>query len=442
MIDQSTMTIQDKISQYVQGVNVHSHPIFNSDILTQSLQTFQKEGLPTTKNEEWKFTNIHPFLKGDIQIHTISEDYIDVLGVNDLLMEHLHQIKAQMKGEEKGAYRLVIVDGKVSSELSYLPSQEILSISSMAANEAQEYGNVLRTENNTMAALNTIMSIDGIHLKVAANQQVDLPLHIIHLYTATVPTWYTDRMYIQLAQFAELSIIETYVCASNTANIFVNSACEVMLGTNAQCKHYDIQKTAASFHQLKRTEASQGLHSNYANYTFNLPGGKLFRNNLAIHIDHPDTHCHLYGLYLTNEQQLVDNHSEVHHKFPNCESNQVYKGVLLDESKAVFNGKIFVYQDAQKTNAFQKSNNLLLSDKATINAKPQLEIFADDVKCSHGSTIGQLDESAMFYLRSRGIGQETVKKMLVTAFAFDVAEKVENAALRHYLEEQIAAEIN
>jgi Fe-S cluster assembly protein SufD len=152
--------------------------------------------------------------------------------------------------------------------------------------------------------------------------------------------------------------------------------------------------------------------------------------------------CHLYGLYLASGQQLVDNHTEVHHKYPNGESNQLYKGVLLDKAKAVFNGKIYVYPDAQKTNAFQQSNNILFSDKATVNAKPQLEIFADDVKCSHGTTVGQLNKEALFYLRSRGISEESAKNLLVNAFAFDVTQKVQNASLRTFLERLIAKKMS
>jgi len=202
----------------------------------------------------------------------------------------------------------------------------------------------------------------------------------------------------------------------------------------AYLHHYDLQTGRAGMRFVQRTEAAQLKHSNYSNYTFTLPGADFVRNNLVLHLDAPDLESHLYGLYLAAGSQLVDNHTEVHHKHPNGESNQLYKGVLLDKAKAVFNGKIYVYPDAQKTNAFQQSNNILFSDKATVNAKPQLEIFADDVKCSHGTTVGQLSGDALFYLRSRGISEDSAKNMMVNAFAFDVTQKIKNEALRVYLE--------
>ena len=209
------------------------------------------------------------------------------------------------------------------------------------------------------------------------------------------------------------------------------------MAKNAHCHHYDIQTGQNGLRIIQRTEATQQTNSTYNNYTFTFPGTDIVRNNLTIHLNEANLESHLYGLYLTAGTQLVDNHTEVHHKFPNGESNQLYKGVLLDKSRGVFNGKIKVYQDAQKTNAFQQSNNMLYSNDATVNAKPQLEIYADDVKCSHGTTIGQLSEEAMFYLRSRGLGMASAKKLMVNAFAFDVTQKVKLDKLRSFLEQKI-----
>src|SRR5690606_1753111 len=182
--------------------------------------------------------------------------------------------------------------------------------------------------------------------------------------------------------------------------VFVNGVTEIVAAENSRLDHYDLQTGRPGMRFVQRIESKQAKDSNYSNYTFTLPGSDFVRNNLSFHLDDPGLECHLYGLYLTAGNQLVDNHTEVHHKMPHGESNQLYKGVLLDKSKAVFNGKIYVYEDAQKTNAFQQSNNILFSDKATVNAKPQLEIFADDVKCSHGTTVGQINKEAFFYLQS------------------------------------------
>jgi Fe-S cluster assembly protein SufD len=238
-----------------------------------------------------------------------------------------------------------------------------------------------------------------------------------------------------------MDLIETNLADNQTHHVFVNGVTEIALATQAQFNHYDIQTGRENMRFVQRTEATQQKHSNYSNYTFTLPGSDVVRNTLNLHLDQAETESHLYGLYFAGGKQLVDNHTEVHHKFPNCESNQLYKGVLAGNSKAVFNGKIYVYEDAQKTNAFQQSNNILLSDKATVDAKPQLEIFADDVKASHGTTVGQLDKEALFYLKSRGIGEQSAKNMMINAFAFDVTQKVKHEALRKYLEKLIASKM-
>jgi Fe-S cluster assembly protein SufD len=172
-----------------------------------------------------------------------------------------------------------------------------------------------------------------------------------------------------------------------------------------------------------------------------MPKADLIRNNLHVSLNDDQTETHLYGLYLGEDNQLIDNHSLIHHKKPNCNSNEIYKGVLSDKAVGVFNGKVFVEPEAQKTNAFQQNNNLLLSNKATINTKPQLEIFADDVKCSHGATVGQLSKEAMFYLQSRGIGQEAARALLVNAFAFDVTEKIKIPELEQYINNLITDHI-
>jgi Fe-S cluster assembly protein SufD len=221
----------------------------------------------------------------------------------------------------------------------------------------------------------------------------------------------------------------------------VNAAAEAVLAEQAVFQHYDIQKASSNLRIVQRTEVAQKKHSNYSNYTFTFPGASFVRNNLALHLNDADVESHLYGLYLSADTQLVDNHTEVHHKMPRGESNQLYKGIVMDKSRAVFNGKIFVYQDAQKTNAFQQSNNVLFSEQATVNAKPQLEIFADDVKCSHGTTIGQLNKEALFYLKSRGIGEAQAKQLMVKAFAYDVAEKIQIESLRAYIESMIEMEM-
>jgi Fe-S cluster assembly protein SufD len=243
---------------------------------------------------------------------------------------------------------------------------------------------------------------------------------------------------------ASLSVIETIVSDNASAKLFINNLTEVVVEDNANFDHYVLQTAQSGTRLVNQTDVCQKRHSVYSNYTFSLPKADLIRNNLNASLDDDQTETHLYGLYLGADNQLIDNHTFVNHKRPHCDSNEIYKGVLLDNATGVFNGKIFVNQEAQKTNAFQQNNNLLLSNKATINTKPQLEIFADDVKCSHGATVGQLSKEAMFYLRSRGIGEERARALLVRAFAFDVTEKIKvpelEAHINHLITDHIPGE--
>lgn len=445
MIEQNIMNIKEKLNHAVSVADLSASCI-DTSLRTAAQEAFQQLGIPTIKNEEWRFTNILPYLKEDLELDNFTkESNLDLLKINDLLSSHVAEIKSKLQGESKGVYRLVLMNGNIVHELSNLPKDtaaQIAYLSEIENTSITAETQIADFTKNHFVALNTVLVQDGLWIKVLANQNLDKPIHIVHLYDTARPTFVNERTRISLEKNASVEIIETYYQNPNNANkIIVNAVNEIALAQQSFCKHYDIQKTQNHFHLINYTAVNQAQHSEYSNYVFTLPGGNFFRNNLIINIENEATHCHLYGLYLTDKNQLVDNHTEVHHKYPHCESNQLYKGVLQDESKAVFNGKIFVYEDAQKTNAFQQSNNILLSEQATINAKPQLEIFADDVKCSHGTTVGQIDEQAIFYLKSRGIGADTAKRMMVNAFAFDVTAKVANPAIRQYLEAHISASI-
>lgn len=409
---------------------------------------FKSLGFPSTKNEEWKFTNVAPFLKDTFELEINQEALSPELfeKVAGMVRSHLDAIQNSIKGEQKGAYRLITVNGRCNEALSILPEGKAISIKPISAslNDASfiaHFGKVATVQGNAFAALNTALFSDGLFIEVAKNTVLDKPIHVINVLLADANVFVQPRNLIIVNANASVEVIETTITNDAGHIIFANGVTEIVVEENAHLHHYDIQTGHKGLRLIQRTEATQQQHSNYSNYTFTLPGTDLVRNNLALHLNAKDLESHLYGLYLTSEKQLVDNHTEVHHKFPNGESNQLYKGVLMDQSKAVFNGKIFVYEDAQKTNAFQQSNNILFSEKATVNAKPQLEIFADDVKCSHGTTIGQMNKEALFYLQSRGIGEQTAKNMMVNAFAFDVTQKIKIAPVRVYLEKLIAAEM-
>jgi Fe-S cluster assembly protein SufD len=409
---------------------------------------FKSLGFPSIKNEEWKYTNVFPFLKDNYELEVIQTDLSkeEFDKTAKLISTHLEEVQNSLKGEHKGAYRLVTVNGKINEALSVLPDSKNISILpfTIAENEAsfkKHFGKIAALKDNAFVALNTALYNDGLFIEAPKGAVLDKPLHIINVLLAGVPVFVQPRHLFVVNTNASLEVIETTITDDASHNIFVNGVTEIVVGENAHFHHYDIQTGRKGMRFVQRVEATQEKHSNYSNYTFTLPGTDFVRNNLVLHLNEANLESHLYGLYLTADHQVVDNHTEVHHKMPHGESNQLYKGVLLDQSKAVFNGKIYVYQDAQKTNAFQQSNNILFSDKATVNAKPQLEIFADDVKCSHGTTIGQINKDALFYLQSRGISEAMAKNLMVNAFAFDVTQKVKIPALRTYLEKLIAAEM-
>jgi len=240
---------------------------------------------------------------------------------------------------------------------------------------------------------------------------------------------------------AELSIVESIVSEKGQTHIWVNSLTEIVMHRDAKLDHTTIQSAPANVRLVNHTTVRQKKQSLYNNYTFTLPGADLVRNDLQARLEEDHTETHLYGLYLAADRQLVDNHTLVDHQKPNCFSNELYKGVLLEQSTGVFNGKVYVHQDAQKTNAFQQNNNLVIGKKATIDSKPELEIYADDVKCSHGSTVGQFSEEALFYLRARGIGEAAAKALLINAFAFDVTEKIKHAAVETHINRLIGQHI-
>jgi Fe-S cluster assembly protein SufD len=243
------------------------------------------------------------------------------------------------------------------------------------------------------------------------------------------------RNLIIIEDLANATIIENYVAVGQHAS-FTNVVNEIFVGENGSLEHYKVQRAKGETYHNNYTQIFQEANTNINQVTLTLDG-QWVRNNLHFYMNGENCNSLLYGLYIPDGTQFVDNHSRVDHAMPNCFSDEKYKGILKDKSTAVFNGKIMVHLDAQKTNAYQRNQNILLSNEATVNTKPQLEIFADDVKCTHGATIGQLDEEPMFYLRSRGISENEARKLLLNAFADDIAEKIKIPELVEILEAEI-----
>jgi Fe-S cluster assembly protein SufD len=417
------------------------------DIRSAAFASFQQNGFPSTKNEEWRFTNMSAFLKDDYILSGLEH----MLSVKEIDAIH-HSVQAQLElikeDDIENPYKLILINGFLSEELSVLPDAGLVKIGSLNDNldhptVVEKFATIAETQDpaHSYVALNTALYANGLLIEVPKGKAIEQPIYIFNVYTASRPTMVLPRNLVVVNESAEMTIVESIIDHTYGQNVLVNKVTEVAVAANAHCHHYDVQEGTASLRIVQRTEATQMTNSTYNNYTFTFPGASIVRNNLTIHLNEAHLESHLYGLYLTGGAQLVDNHTEVHHKFPYGESNQLYKGVLLDQSRAVFNGKIKVYQDAQKTNAFQQSNNMLYSNEAVVNAKPQLEIYADDVKCSHGTTMGQLSDEAMFYLQSRGLSVASAKKLMVNAFAFDVTQKIKLDKLKTYLEDKIQVTI-
>jgi Fe-S cluster assembly protein SufD len=449
-------TIQDlTIPLYEEIVNGYNKLVGSDSDLRRARQSafdkFRLLGFPSIKNEDWKYTNIGRFLKDEYALA------ISAAAPSALLPE-----AAIIQGLD--GYRVVLVNGVWNGEISGGPLPVGMEIKRVA--EAVQdptlagYFENGKWGNLAFPNLNTALFTDGLFIRV--NGTIDKPLQIIHLYSADRNLMIQPRHVWVVNANAELTVVESVFSAeeerksgetkmgaegergetkTGAVKVWVNSLTEIIAHIDSRIDHTLIQAAAAGVRLVNHTTVRQKKQSLYNNYTFTLPGADLVRNDLQARLEEDHTETHLYGLYLTAGQQLVDNHTLVDHQKPSCFSNELYKGVLLEQSTGVFNGKVFVHKDAQKTNAFQQNNNLVISKKATIDSKPELEIFADDVKCSHGSTVGQFSEDALFYLRARGIGEETAKALLIAAFAFDVTEKIKIKAVENYINQLISQHI-
>ena len=385
-----------------------------------AFEKFRLLGFPTIRHEDWKYTNLARFLKEE---YTIDGQRAGAPGFPEVTIPGLD------------AYQVVLVNGIWDGQVSggALPrGLEIMRVADALKDPAMAgYFENGKWGNLAFPNLNTAFFTDGLLIRV--NGAIDKPLHVVHRFGADRNVLLQPRHLWVAGANAELTVVETVHSIAGDTRIWINSLTEVLVQRDARVNHLHIQTAGTGIRLVNHTTVRQKKQSLYNNYTFTFPGAELVRNDLQLRLEEDHTETHLYGLYLASGQQVVDNHTLVDHQKPNCFSNELYKGVLLDRSTGVFNGKVYVHQDAQKTNAFQQNNNLVISKQATIDSKPELEIFADDVKCSHGSTVGQFSEEALFYLRARGIGEEAAKAMLISAFAFDVTEKVKIGAVEQYI---------
>ncbi|MCR9263451.1 MAG: Fe-S cluster assembly protein SufD [Flavobacteriaceae bacterium] len=388
------------------------------DLRSEAIKNFEEKGFPSKKEEAWKYTSLNSLQKVDFSIFPKEESTLEY---KDIKKYFLHEIDT---------YKIVFVDGVYSSYLSETTHDgvDVCLMSSafskpMFRQVIDVYFNKVASKDESLTTLNTAFCKEGAYIYIPKNKMPKKPIQILHLATGNeAALMLQPRNLIVAEENAEVQIIERH--QSLTENeVFTNSVTEIFAAKDANVDYYKVQNDANTASLVDNTYISQKDNSVVRVHTFSF-GGKLIRNNLNFYQNGERIDSTLKGVTILGEKQHVDHHTLVHHAQPNCESHQDYKGIFGEKSTGVFNGKIIVDQIAQKTNAFQQNNNILISDKATINTKPQLEIFADDVKCSHGCTIGQLDEEALFYLRSRGIPKKEATALLMYAFANNVLESV------------------
>jgi Fe-S cluster assembly protein SufD len=392
---------------------------------------FADRGVPTTDHEEWRFTNVTPIgltkwnLAAPQALSTVKEKNI-----------------APFLYPELKARRLVFVDGYFSKELSSrdLVSAQGLKIYTLEAASRstlpivpQHLGRYARYDENPFVALNTAFLIDGVIIYLPNAVVAEEPIHILYVTTGSHPNVLTSPRTLIVAQRdSKVKVIETFASLGD-ATAFTNSVTEIVVEEGANVEHCKLQLENLSTYHVATIQTYQGRNSHLLSHSISI-GGLLTRNNLNFALEGEGIECTMNGLYVGRDNQLVDHHTAIFHNKPNCNSHEFYHGILDGKSKGVFNGKIFVRPEAQKTDAKQTNRNMLLSDEATIDTKPQLEIFADDVKCTHGATIGQLDPESIFYLRSRGISLDNARKMLLHAFASEIVNRITLTPVRESLD--------
>ena len=407
-----------------------SAPALLQTLRKQGMARFQALGFPTTKNEDWHFTSVAPIAERTFR-PAAAGGVIEKADID------------RFNFGESGWHTLVFVNGAFSKELSSnAPLGNKVRVTSLAnaikagtAGIDGHIGKIATFEQHAFTALNTAFMNDGAFIEIGADSVVEQPIHLLFFSDGEGVSH--PRNLIVTARHSRATVIESYVSLGNSA-YFTNSVTEISLGEGSHLDHYKLQRESESAFHVGTVQVRQARDSQLHSFSLAV-GGSLARTNIYTSLDGDAATCTLNGLYLTDGAQHVDNQTSIEHIAPNCPSHELYKGVLDGRSHGVFNGKVYVHPEAQKTDGKQSNNNLLLSPTARVDTKPQLEIFADDVKCTHGATVGRLDELAMFYLNSRGIGPETARILLTYAFAADVLETIELEPLRVELEKMVLA---
>ena len=394
-----------------------------------AIDRFAETGFPATANEDWKYTNVAPFLREEFEI-AVTGETID------------EQAFASFTLPETTESRMVFVNGKYHHALSNVAAAtaagaNVLTLA--AAVKDEKFAEIVKThlarlinyDVNGFTALNSAMWHDGAFIFVPKNVKIEAPIELLFVGT-TENTASFPRVLVLAERGAEADLLENYV-RTDEAKYFTNAIVEIVLADEARLTHTRVQRESHQALHVGATKARLGRGSFYDSTNITL-GAALSRHDVAIKFNAEGAECFVDGLYLVSESQHTDTHSVINHAVPNCVSHQTYKGVLNDKSRAVFNGKVFVREHASGTDAQQSNKNLLLSNDARVDTKPQLEIFNDDVKCAHGATVGQLEDEEVFYLLARGIAPALARNLLTYGFAEEVINKISIESIKKQLD--------
>ena len=426
---ENVLTFIDGVDRYLQSTD-EPLPSWLKQLREQSLTKFNQLGVPTTHDEDWKYTNIAPVVKRKYTL------------VQDGNFSEKEQLSPYLDPRE---INIVLVNGIFSSELSNLKGlpkgiriltwQEALT---NAETDLSQYFNTHEINKGTaFAALNQALANDGVVIKIEDKTIVENLIHIVSVTSFSGPDLITfPRTLILAGKSSEATVLESYLAFSNRLTYFSNALTEIFLAENAILHYCKAQSESLNAFHIGATQVMQERNSHLDTFSL-VVGSSIARNNLDVIANGEGTQTTLNGLYCINGRQLADNHTSVDHRLPNCTSTQLYKGLLNGESHAVFNGKIFVRPIAQKTNSYQLNKNLILGKDCRVDTKPQLEIFADDVKCTHGATIGQLNEDEIFYLQTRSIPKQKAINMLARGFVDEILNTINNAAIRRKLNKML-----
>ena len=418
----------NNFDEFESGLNGGASKPIHS-IRKDALENFSRLNFPTTHEEEWRFTNITPLLKHNFK-PAVEKKEVDMKEIEKFLFN-------KMKG-----HRLVFVDGifdESLSDLKDLPKGVIACSMAKAIEDdlpqlKEHFGKYADYKSHIFTALSAAFTNDGAFVYVPDGKIIEDPVHVLFVASSgDGKKLIQPRNLFVVGKNAQARILEHY-CALSEEIYFTNVVTEIAALENSVVDHVKLQEESKKAFHIARMEVDQEKNSSFSSHSVSF-GGDISRNDFNSRFNDSGGECALNGLYMISGTQLFDVHSMIDHAKPYCNSHEHFKGILDDKSRAVFNGKVMVRQGAQKTNAFQENNNIILSNDALVNTKPQLEIFADDVKCSHGATVGQLDADSMFYLKSRGIGEDKARIILLHAFASDVVKEIKISAVHDYIED-------